>query len=87
MGLLRAASEQPFPPGATIDITPKEVQVLSEDWAFEFGTASVSYTPEGREAKTIRDTYLLLIKKTENGWKAHREVASSHLPPCILSEN
>ncbi|MFN2421733.1 MAG: DUF4440 domain-containing protein [Gemmatimonadota bacterium] len=44
-----AASEYPFPPGAPIDITPIEVRVLSEDWAYEFGNSTVTYTPEGAD--------------------------------------
>ncbi len=42
-----AASGAPFPPGATIDITPIEVVVLNKEWAYEFGTAMTTYTPEG----------------------------------------
>lgn len=78
-----AAAGAPFPPGASIDITPIEVRVLSPEWAYEFGTSVVTYTPAGaREARTLNDTYLVLFRKTAGGWKAFREVASSKaLPP------
>jgi ketosteroid isomerase-like protein len=77
-----AASEYPFPPGATIDITPIEVHVLSEDWAYEFGTSTVTYTPEGAdEARKLNDTYLVVFRNTPEGWKLYREVASSNLAP------
>ena len=79
---LRAASPYPWPPGATIDITPIEVRVLSGEWAYEFGTSVTKYTPEGRtEMRTLRDTYLVLFRNTGDGWKVYREVASPDLPP------
>jgi uncharacterized protein (TIGR02246 family) len=78
---LFAASELPFPPGSTIDITPIEVRVLSEDWAYEFGTSTVTYTPEGAtKALMLKDTYLVIFRNTDDGWKLYREVASSNLP-------
>ena len=77
-----AASGAPFPPGATIDITPIEVVVLNKEWAYEFGTAMTTYTPEGADsARQLRDTYLILLRNTGDGWKAYREVASSSPPP------
>ncbi|NBB72305.1 MAG: DUF4440 domain-containing protein, partial [Bacteroidetes bacterium] len=83
---MRAASKGPFPPGATIDITPKEVRVLSRNWAYDFGTATVEYTPEGEEEpRSLHDTYLLILRKTPDGWKAHREVARSFVPPSVAS--
>lgn len=79
---LRAASEYPWPPGATLDITSIETVVLSEEWAYDFGTSTATYTPEGAsEPRTLRDTYLLLLRNTEDGWKLYREVASPDLPP------
>ena len=77
-----AASGAPFPPGAKIAITPIEVVALSEEWAYEFGTATTTYAPEGDdEERQLRDTYLLLFRNTGSGWKAFREVASSSPPP------
>jgi ketosteroid isomerase-like protein len=77
-----SASGAPFPPGATIAITPIEVVAMSEEWAYEFGTAITTYTPAGAaEERQLRDTYLLLFRNTGNGWKAYREVASSSPPP------
>ena len=80
--LSSAAAGAPFPPGARIAITPIEVVALSEEWAYEFGTAVTTYTPHGTdEEQVLRDTYLLLFRKTSEGWKAYREVASSCPPP------
>lgn len=84
---LRAASEYPWPPGATLDITPIETVVLSEEWAYDFGTSTATYTPaEASEPRTLRDTYLLLLRNTEDGWKLYREVASPDLPPEAMLE-
>jgi len=79
---LRAASEYPWPPGATLDIRPIETVILSEEWAYEFGTSTATYTPEAaNQPMTLHDTYLLLVRNTEQGWKLYREVASPALPP------
>ena len=77
-----AASGAPFPPGAKIAITPIEVVALSGEWAYEFGTAVTTYTPDGADkAQQLRDTYLIIFRNTGNGWKAYREVASSAPSP------
>jgi ketosteroid isomerase-like protein len=77
-----AASGVPFPPSARIVICPIEVVVLSDEWAYEFGTSTTTYTPpDTKEVTQLRDTYLILFRKTADGWKAFREVASSSPPP------
>jgi hypothetical protein len=77
-----AAAGAPFPPDARIDIRPIEVVALSENWAYEFGTSVTTYTPPGSgQVRELRDTYLILFRKTREGWKAYREVASSSPPP------
>lgn len=79
---LRTASEYPWPPGATLEITPIETEVLNEEWAYDFGTSTATYTPTGAsEPRTVHDTYLLLLRNTGDGWKLYREVASPALPP------
>jgi len=83
---LFASSNLPFPPGATIDITPIEVRVLSPEWAYEFGNAIVTYAPTGAGAsRSLTDTYMVLFRNTGDGWKVYREVASSNLPPPATS--
>jgi ketosteroid isomerase-like protein len=77
-----AASGAPFPAGAKIAITPIEVVALSDEWAYEFGTAIATYVPQGAaNVLKLRDTYLILLRNTGKGWKAYREVASSTPPP------
>lgn len=80
---LRAdAGDAPFPPGATLEITPHETRLLAEDWAYEIGTGTVTWTPEGAdEPRTASDTYLVIFHRTADGWKLHREVASSNPLP------
>lgn len=75
---METASEGPFPPGATLEINSMEVGVLAADWAYDMGSSTVTWTPEGAdEERTLRDTYLVLLHRTEDGWKVHREVANS----------
>jgi ketosteroid isomerase-like protein len=82
VAMAAAAREAPFPPDARITIRPIEVVALSGEWAYEFGTAVTTYTPEGSvQSIQLRDTYLLLLRNTGDGWKAYREVASSAPPP------
>src|SRR5688572_32158524 len=77
-----AAKGAPFAPGATIAIKPIEVVALSREWAYEFGTSITTYTPEGTgTAQQLRDTYLVLFRNTDDGWKVYREVASAAPPP------
>ena len=76
------AGGAPFAPGARITITPSETVAISPDWAYELGASVVAYpSPDGGEEITLRDTYLLLLRRTPEGWKAFREVASASPPP------
>ncbi|WP_428409621.1 YybH family protein [Hyphococcus sp.] len=78
-----AAGWAPFPQGATIDITPLETRVINEEWAYDFGASLVTYPdPETGEEIELRDTYLLILRNTGDGWKPYREVASASPPPA-----
>lgn len=84
---LRAASELPWPPGATLEIAPIETVVISPEWAYDFGTSRATYVPQGEtERVTLHDTFLLLLRNTGDGWKIYREVASPNLPPGVSPE-
>lgn len=75
---MRKASEGPFPKGATINIKPMETHVMSNDWVYEMGSSTITYRPEGADDSiTLKDTYLVILKRTDDGWKVHREVASA----------
>ncbi|MBI1392859.1 MAG: DUF4440 domain-containing protein [Alphaproteobacteria bacterium] len=77
-----AAGGAPFPPGARIKITPIETEVISDEWAYEFGSSVVTY-PAGADGDetAIRDTYLILFRKADGRWRPYREVASASPPP------
>jgi len=80
--MLAAAGEAPFPPGYQLDITPKELVIINEDWAYEYGTTVQSYLPDGASERVeIPNTYLLILKKHEGKWTPYREVASALPPP------
>ena len=71
---LRALFENrpPLPPGATFKVEPLEIEAVSVDWAYAFGTDTVEYA----DGKMETMTFLVLIRKTANGWKTYREVLS-----------
>lgn len=70
------------PPGATIDLRPTDTRILSSEWVYEFGTATVTFTPEGADSsRSAESTYLAIFRKTPEGWKTYREVISTNAPP------
>ena len=72
----------PLPPGADMTLHPIEMRVLSGEWAYAFGVDSLTYTPDGAaEPVTETSTFLVLIRKTPEGWKTYREVLSANSPP------
>jgi len=76
---LRAAFENrpQLPPGATFKVEPLELEPLCQEWAYAFRTETLEYQPPG-SAGHIRETmtFLVLIRKTPEGWKTFREVVS-----------
>lgn len=77
-----AASETPFPPGSTLEIQPRETHVLTADRVVEIGRGVVTWTPEGAESsRTLDGTYMVLLVRTPDGWKLHREVESDRPLP------
>jgi len=76
-----AYEERARPPGATLDIEPTDLRVLSPNWVYEYGTSTLRFTPEGaEESQSIQTTYLVIFRKTSDGWKAYRESLSSNHP-------
>ena len=65
-----------LPPGATFDVTPLEIEPLSSEWAYAFGTDTLQLAP----SVTQTMTFLVLIRKSEKGWKTFREVISADQP-------
>lgn len=62
-----------LPPGATFEVNPTEFVVMSSDWAYVYGTDTLTL-PDG---PTETMTFLVLIRKTADGWKTFREVLSA----------
>jgi len=57
------------------------MEVLSSESAYVYGTDTLEFSVPGsgdRVAQTM--TFLVLIKKTSDGWKTFREVVSEDQP-------
>jgi ketosteroid isomerase-like protein len=72
---LRALFENrpPLPPGATFTVEPLEIDPLSADWAYAYGTDTIALSDDSKQTMT----FLVLIRKTADGWKTFREVLSA----------
>lgn len=67
-------SRPELPPGATFSVEPLEIEALSSDWAFVFGTDTLEFAHGKKETMA----FLVLIRKTPDGWKTYREVLSAN---------
>ncbi|HEY2866545.1 MAG TPA: nuclear transport factor 2 family protein [Pyrinomonadaceae bacterium] len=66
-----------LPPGASFEVVPLEVEVISSEWAYAFGTDTLEFNPSSAAEKVKETmTFLVLIRKTLDGWKTFREVIS-----------
>ena len=65
-----------LPPGATFEVSPLELDPLNSDWAYAYGTDTLTHA-DGNSASM---TFLVLIRKTDEGWKTFREVVSADQP-------
>jgi ketosteroid isomerase-like protein len=65
-----------LPPGATFDVSPLELDPLNSDWAYAYGTDTLTHADGSSESMT----FLVLIRKTDEGWKTFREVVSADQP-------
>lgn len=75
----------PLPHGATLTIHPTEMRILNAEWAYVFGVDTLSYEPvEGAEAATETLTFLVLVRKTPDGWQTYREVLSPNQSQSAL---
>lgn len=62
-----------LPPGATFTVEPLELVPLSPEWAYAYGIDTLRFA----EGETQTMTFLVVIRKTHNGWKTYREVLSA----------
>lgn len=68
-----------LPPGATFQVEPSEIEVLSAEWAYAFGTDTVRVpSVDGGEESKETMTFMVLIRNTPDGWKTYREVLSAN---------
>ena len=76
-GLRAAFLHRPgLPSGATFEVNPSEFVVMSSDWAYVYGTDTLALADGTKETMT----FLVLIRKTADGWKTFREVLSADQP-------
>ncbi len=65
----------------SIIMRPTETVIVSDTMAYDFGVSSMFYTDEEGVVHELEDTFLVILKKTEDGeWKLHRELASALVP-------
>jgi ketosteroid isomerase-like protein len=77
---LKAAFESrpPLPPGATFEVEPRELEIISGDWAYAFGTDTLTIPLGADDAPVVQTmTFMVLIRRTPEGWKTFREVIST----------
>lgn len=74
-------SRPPLPPGATFEVDPTELEIINGEWAYAFGTDTLTI-PAGDGTPPIVQTmsFMVLIRKTPEGWKTFREVVSADQP-------
>ena len=74
------ASKGPFPYDSIV-MFPKETIIVSDSIAYDFGFSHVYYTNTEGEVTQLKDSFLAILKKGEDGiWRLHREVATSKVP-------
>ena len=78
---LKAAFESrpPLPAGATFEVNPAELEIINDEWAYAFGTDTLTLPAEQGGSPIIHTmTFMVLIRRTSEGWKTFREVLSAN---------
>ncbi len=76
---LKAAFESrpQLPPGATFEVDATELEIINDGWAYAFGTDTLTI-PSGESGPIVGTiTFMVLLRKTPEGWKTFREVLST----------
>jgi uncharacterized protein (TIGR02246 family) len=78
--IVAAFREQPaLPEGATMTIHPQEVRPLSAEWAYVFGIDSLKLPGDAAAEQIVQTfSFLVLLRKTAEGWQTYREVLTPH---------
>ena len=76
---LKAAFESrpPLPAGATFEVNPTELEIINDEWAYAFGTDTLTLPEQGGSPIIHTITFMVLIRRTSEGWKTFREVVSA----------
>ncbi len=79
--LKTAFSSRPaLPPGAKFEVAPEELNLLGPDWAYVFGKDTLTI-PDGEGGNSTQTmTFMVLLRRTSEGWKTFREVMSPDQP-------
>lgn len=69
----------PLPPGARMTIHPTELQIQSAEWAYVMGVDTLMFTPANASGPVTKtSTFLVILRKTTEGWQTYREVLSAN---------
>lgn len=69
----------PLPPGAKMTVHPTEVQILGPEWAYVMGVDTLTHAAvHGEPPAPTTFTFLVLLRKTPEGWRTYREVLSAN---------
>jgi uncharacterized protein (TIGR02246 family) len=69
----------PLPPGARMTIHPTELRIQNAEWAYVMGVDTLTFTPPGASALVQQTwTFLVILRKTAEGWQTYREVLSAN---------
>lgn len=72
---------------AQADATPVSVVEITGDWAFERGTFKTTLTPvDGGDPVEDAGKYVVVTRKTGDGWKVHYLIWNSDNPPPGASQ-
>lgn len=81
---IRAHFDRLLSAGPTLKVSPHEVKPLGPDWTTAGGTYRVTVTPEGADEPTVtKGSYLILVRKTGDGWKLFRHAATYDSVPAM----
>lgn len=75
---IHSSLETTFPAGSNLEITSREVKVLSPEWASVFGTAVLDREGASATGAPSEVTFLALLRKTDDGWAVVREAVSAN---------
>ena len=69
----------PLPPGATMTIHPTEMEIMNGEWAYVMGVDTLTHTPPGAAEPVYEtSTFLVLLRRTAEGWQTYREVLTTN---------